>query len=164
MNPHILVIDDSLDNRELLKTLLEANGFRTDCAPNGAEALSLMKDSSDLPNLILLDANMPVMDGFRFRAEQAEIDRSKDIPVVVMSGDCDPEISRRMNNPHSLLPKPFSLRGILEHVESFFADSPAVRREVETSLDFNDRSSLLPSIPPILRKDLLFEKNRERSL
>jgi CheY-like chemotaxis protein len=120
LNQHILVIDDSPDNRDLLKMILDANGFTTDCAPNGEEALSLMKLNSDLPELILLDANMPVMDGFRFRTEQAKDERLKNIPVVVMSGDCDSNINERMNYPHSLLPKPFSLEAILEHVSGFF--------------------------------------------
>lgn len=121
MRQRILVIDDSADNRELLKLLLDSNGFRTDCAPNGAEALSLMKDHLDLPKLILLDANMPVMDGYRFRIEQNKDDRLKNIPVVVMSGEHDLSMNERMNFPHSFLPKPFNMQAIIGHVSAFFS-------------------------------------------
>ena len=120
MTQNILVIDDSPDNRDLLKLLLDASGFRTDCAPNGKEALSLMQNSSDLPKLILLDANMPVMDGYRFRIEQNKEDRLKNIPVVVMSGEHDLRMNERMNFPHSILPKPFNLKEIVGHVSAFF--------------------------------------------
>ncbi len=116
----VLVIDDSADNREILKLLLDSNGFSTDCAPNGEEALSFMKGSLDLPALILLDANMPVMDGYQFRIEQDKDQRLKDIPVVVMSGDHDPNMEERMNHPHSFLSKPFNMQNVVGHVSAFF--------------------------------------------
>lgn len=115
----IFIIDDSLDNRELLTMLLEAKGFDVQCACNGEEALSLLKELSRLPNLILLDALMPVMDGYEFRERQNNSFRLKDIPVVVMTGDDDVEMSKNMNRPQGIILKPLHINSVIESVSAF---------------------------------------------
>jgi CheY-like chemotaxis protein len=58
----ILIVDDKKENLYLLQSMLESNDFRIYTAQNGAEALGLMK--VNLPDLIISDILMPVMDGF----------------------------------------------------------------------------------------------------
>lgn len=112
----ILIVDDSADNRELLKVVLESRGYRVHCASNGVEALSLLHELSLLPDLILLDAQMPEMDGYQFRLKQSQSERLKDIPVIVMTGDSDRQMSADMLIPQQILMKPIDLNLLLDSI------------------------------------------------
>jgi CheY-like chemotaxis protein len=92
--PEILVVDDDLDCRVLLATILTVEGYATFTATNGAEALALARKHH--PDLILLDLMMPVMDGMTFRREQQRDPSIADIPVLCVSAmhDCEAVASR----------------------------------------------------------------------
>jgi CheY-like chemotaxis protein len=81
----ILVVEDSADFKEFLKLFLGVEGYSVVCASNGREALDYLRSSDDLPDLILLDMMMPVMDGYQFRMEQKGDPRLSKIPVIGMS-------------------------------------------------------------------------------
>lgn len=79
----ILIVDDSLVDRIRLKSLLSDNGYLVSTAEDGAKGLAAAKHSK--PYAILMDVNMPGMDGFAAtRALRADID-TKDIPVVLVT-------------------------------------------------------------------------------
>ena len=80
----VLVVDDDLDTRELLATLLEDAGYTVATAANGLEALRYLH--AHRPELILLDVCMPVMDGATFRQHQRRNPSWLRIPTVVMTG------------------------------------------------------------------------------
>lgn len=82
----ILIIEDDQDIREVLTEILGDEGYDVNVAGNGEEGLECLRQG-DLPNLIILDLMMPVMDGFAFRAEQCANATWCDIPVIVMSAD-----------------------------------------------------------------------------
>lgn len=112
---HILIVDDSTDNQLLLKMLLEGRGYTTECTSNGEEALMLLNASAELPQAILLDLRMPVMDGMTFRGIQKKNARLKDIPVVIMSGNDDMDsVGKIANTP--IMQKPLELSNVLEIV------------------------------------------------
>lgn len=115
----ILVVDDSTDNQDLLKMLLVAKGHNVYCVSNGKEALSLLSELSNLPDLILLDAQMPVMDGHEFRVEQCKNERLKDIPVVVMTGDTDEDLEEKMIHPQKILMKPLDIATLVDSISDF---------------------------------------------
>jgi two-component system, chemotaxis family, chemotaxis protein CheY len=81
----ILVIEDEPEIREAVVELLAREGFATDEAENGSEALKLLREHSIRPDLIVLDLMMPVMDGWTFRRAQLADPELAAIPVVVMS-------------------------------------------------------------------------------
>lgn len=81
----VVVVDDDIDIRASLCDILEFQGYKVAAASNGQEALELLRDGTR-PCLILLDLMMPVLNGWEFRAEQAQDTRLADIPVVVISG------------------------------------------------------------------------------
>jgi CheY-like chemotaxis protein len=112
----ILIIDDSVDNQALLTVLFQAKGYRVLSASNGEAALGLLRELTYLPDLILLDAQMPVMDGYQFRQEQCKTDRLRSIPVVVMTGDCCVQTEERMIHPEAIMIKPLSVSSILEGI------------------------------------------------
>ncbi len=86
MSYSILIIDDSLPMRSVIKRTLTAAGYGSSElieAANGKEALELMKNN--WVDIVLTDYNMPVMDGLEFIKTIKKDDLSKDIPVVVIS-------------------------------------------------------------------------------
>lgn len=88
-------------------------------ASNGREALEILNSLSVLPNLIMLDAQMPIMDGFQFRNEQVRSTRLQNIPVVVMSGDIDLALDEKMLHPKRILSKPLDVAGISEIASTY---------------------------------------------
>lgn len=80
---HILVIDDSADIQVLLRLFLEAKGHAIVCRSNGMEALALLLSGQPLPDLIMVDLRMPVMDGYTFLTRKAEEPILKGIPTIL---------------------------------------------------------------------------------
>jgi CheY-like chemotaxis protein len=84
--PHnILVVEDDAALRNAMGDLLGEEGIPATCAENGQVGLDLLRAGAR-PCLVLLDLQMPFVDGLTFRRRQLEDPRIADIPVVVMSG------------------------------------------------------------------------------
>lgn len=83
----ILTVDDDEDIRNSLSQLLEVEGFETIWAKNGQVALDYMLSipENELPDLVLLDYMMPVMNGEAFVAAKEKVEKLKGIPVVMMT-------------------------------------------------------------------------------
>ncbi|MDF3078987.1 MAG: hybrid sensor histidine kinase/response regulator [Sphingobacteriaceae bacterium] len=79
----ILIVDDKPENIFSLKQLLDLNGFETDTALSGEEAL--VKILKTTYSLIILDVQMPGMDGFEVAETISGYSRSKDIPIIFLS-------------------------------------------------------------------------------
>ena len=82
----ILVVEDDESLSEVVAPLLTDEGYQVSFAENGREALRQLQ-TEPLPNIILLDLKMPVMDGWQFRRVQKDDPRLGLIPVVVTSAD-----------------------------------------------------------------------------
>jgi len=80
----VLIVEDDDDLREMMAQLLTLEGFRVQTAANGREALEYL-ERGELPNLILLDLMMPIMDGWEFRRIQSEDPKIASLPVIVLS-------------------------------------------------------------------------------
>lgn len=63
MTPKILIVEDNDDNRELLREILLFHGYEVSTAGNGQEGVELAREL--MPDLILMDIQMPIMDGMR---------------------------------------------------------------------------------------------------
>jgi CheY-like chemotaxis protein len=85
--PLVLVVDDEPALRAFTESLLTAHGYQVVVAAHGKEAIQRLRECR--PDLIVLDLNMPVMDGWSFRAEQRELtDRARAaVPVLIMTGE-----------------------------------------------------------------------------
>jgi DNA-binding response OmpR family regulator len=79
----VLIIEDDRDIRDALEAVLEAEGHEVTCAGNGREGLADARTC--MPDIILLDLMMPVMNGWQFRAEQKRDARISEIPVIVVT-------------------------------------------------------------------------------
>jgi twitching motility two-component system response regulator PilG len=82
--PLVLAVDDSPTIRKLLTMTLERQGFRIITAADGVEALTLL--SEQLPDVILSDINMPRLGGYQLCKFVKKYDRTKHIPVIMLSG------------------------------------------------------------------------------
>ena len=82
-NPRIMVVDDSLTVRKMSTRLLERNGYDVDNAENGLVALERMH--AQRPDLVLMDIEMPILDGFACTERMRADDLFRDIPVIIVS-------------------------------------------------------------------------------
>jgi CheY-like chemotaxis protein len=84
----VLVVDDDCDVRTVTARVLVQDGYDVVEARDGDEAIHKLSESDHPPDLILLDLEMPVMNGWRFREEQRRLDdpRSASIPVLLFTG------------------------------------------------------------------------------
>jgi len=82
--PYILLVDDDTDFREGLRVALEMKGYQVGEAGNGKEALDRILEKP--PLLVLLDLQMPVMNGRELLQKLRATPDTKDIPVVIISG------------------------------------------------------------------------------
>ena len=78
-----LVVDDSITVRRVTQRLLERNGMRVMTAKDGVDALALMQEH--VPDVILLDIEMPRMDGYEVAAHVRADDRLKHVPIVMIT-------------------------------------------------------------------------------
>jgi CheY-like chemotaxis protein len=81
----VLYIEDNLDNRLLVKRILEAEGIAVLEAGNAADGLKLIEERK--PNLILLDLNLPEMDGIAFTKYLRNNPEFKSMPIVAITAD-----------------------------------------------------------------------------
>jgi CheY-like chemotaxis protein len=81
----VLVVDDDTDLRRLTASVLSCNGYGVIEAQHGRDAIAQLTQST--PDLVVLDLNMPVMDGWEFRAEQQRLPdgRLAAIPVLLLT-------------------------------------------------------------------------------
>ncbi len=80
----ILMVDDELDNRVMMRYFLESWGYEVELASNGKEALAKVREQR--PALVLLDLEMPVMDGFEACNVLKSDPETEDIPVIMFTG------------------------------------------------------------------------------
>jgi two-component system cell cycle response regulator DivK len=82
--PLVLVVDDFTDNREMYARYLEFSGFRVVTAANGQEALDRAFENT--PDLVVMDLSLPGVDGWEATRRLKKDARTKDVPVVAVTG------------------------------------------------------------------------------
>ena len=120
--PKVLIVDDNSDVRRLYAIGLNQRGFEVKLAANGAEAVDRI--ASERPDVILLDWVMPLMDGEEVLSRLREATNA-DIPVIVISGQPQPEQSQGDPRIHSWLTKPITIDELVaEMVDRALARQP----------------------------------------
>jgi CheY-like chemotaxis protein len=103
----ILIVEDAEPIAASMAELLHGEGYEVACAANGQEALQHLESAQPLPDLILLDLMMPLMDGYEFRAQQRRDPRLSNIPVLLMTAGGDIQAKARELEARGYLKKPF---------------------------------------------------------
>jgi CheY-like chemotaxis protein len=113
----VLVIDDDADTHELFGVILRNAGYSVEAASNGREALKLLEEIQ--PALILLDIEMPVMNGSLFRETQRRDPRLVRIPTIVMTGSREePQLDPGVQD---VLRKPFRSKQLVDAIGRYCA-------------------------------------------
>lgn len=93
MKPRILIVEDNADLRRLYAIGLNQRGYEVKLAANGAEAVD--RTLAEQPDVIILDLQMPVMDGWEFieriNPRNGSVETRPPLPVLVVSGHAPPE-------------------------------------------------------------------------
>jgi len=108
----VLVVDDEPDLLEVMRFVLESEGFVVETARHGEEALDALQ-AGRLPDLVLLDLMMPVMNGWKFLDEVAKVPSLREIPIVVLTAAG----SEGVPGAVEVLHKPIDLGVLIEAVE-----------------------------------------------
>ena len=119
MKKRILVVEDQKDNRQILRDLLTKAGFDMIEAENGAAAVASAQTSR--PDLILMDIQLPLLDGYEATRRIKADPNLKAIPIIVvtsyaLSGDED---KARLAGCDDYVAKPFSPRQLLAKIKEY---------------------------------------------
>lgn len=118
MSKRILVVEDTLDNREIMRDMLDAAGYAMIEAVNGAEGVRLAQ--AEKPDLILMDMQMPEIDGYEATRRIKAIPELAAIPIIAvtsyaLAGD---EAKTRAAGCNDYVAKPFSPRLLLQKIRA----------------------------------------------
>lgn len=115
----VLVVDDSSLNRKLIRTILDLKKIRTIEAGDAEKALELTR--LHRPDLILMDLQLPGMNGLEATEVLKTDSETASIPIVILSAGSIPEDDRQMrqSGASGLILKPFSAGELLKTVSSF---------------------------------------------
>ena len=119
MGQNVLVVDDSGLNLRVAMNILKEH-FDVTCANSGAAAFDVIK--KQMPDLILLDYHMPVMDGFQFIEKLRDREEYKDIPVFFLTGVSDAyhvKLAARLK-PEGYILKSISQEELVFKLHDFF--------------------------------------------
>jgi two-component system, OmpR family, KDP operon response regulator KdpE len=157
MTKHILIVDDESRMRRFVRMNLELEGWRVSEASDGLEAIRQVRE--EMPDLVVLDVEMPQLDGFE---TLAEIRRASPVPVIMLTvrGEEEERIKGLDLGADDYVTKPFSARELVSRINAVLRrvelSSPAERSsriEVDDRLsaDFDRREVLVEGEPVKLR-------------
>jgi two-component system, cell cycle response regulator DivK len=123
MSKRILVVEDTEDNRQIIRDLLTSVGYELVEAADGVEGLAVAQ--SHRPDLILMDIQLPVMDGYEATRRIRTIPELAGVPIIAvtsyaLSGD---EAKARAAGCDGYIAKPFSPRELLAKIREFLPDA-----------------------------------------
>ena len=121
MGKIILIVEDEPKNLKLIQDLLQASGYRTVEATDGRQGVELARDRK--PDLILMDIQLPVMDGLEAtRILKANI-TTRDIPIIALTSYAMPGDEERAREAgcDGYITKPIDTKAFLKKVAEYFS-------------------------------------------
>lgn len=118
-NTTILYVEDNLENRTLVNRILSAEGYTLIEAMDAAQALEIL--DTTVPNLILMDINMPEMDGYALTSKIKNLPGFEHVPIIamtanVMRGDRERSFEAGCDG---YIQKPIDIDTLTEQIENF---------------------------------------------
>ncbi|MFZ5879649.1 MAG: response regulator [Chloroflexota bacterium] len=119
----ILYVEDNPDNRSLIRRVLEAEGYAILEAPHASAALALLKTTR--PDLILMDINMPEMDGYTLTARIRALPAMSQVPIIavtanVMRGDREKSLEAGCDG---YIQKPIDIDALPNQIERYMRNA-----------------------------------------
>ncbi len=118
---NVLLIEDNELNRDMLTRRLERKEFIVSCAEDGQSGIDMAKN--EMPDIILLDLSLPVIDGWNVARQLKEDTNTKDIPIIAltahaMKGDREKALDAGCDDYDT---KPVNLEGLLDKMHKLTA-------------------------------------------
>jgi len=118
---NVLLIEDNELNRDMLKRRLERKEFIVSCAEDGQSGIDMAKN--EIPDIILLDLSLPVIDGWNVARRLKEDTNTRDIPIIAltahaMKGDREKALDAGCDEYDT---KPVNLEGLLDKMHKLTA-------------------------------------------
>lgn len=123
--PVILVVEDDVDLRRILRLQLASRGYEVREAENGAAGFASLRETT--PACVILDLMMPVLDGFGFLKRARAIDGLSGVPVIILTASED-ERNRLRGHQYradAYMAKPYDLDELADKVDELVASSQA---------------------------------------
>lgn len=125
---HILIVEDNIINQKVLMSLLSHSGMSISIANNGQEAVDLVKEGEVAFDLVLMDINMPIMDGYA-ATQMIRLDSKFDaMPIVAFTAlVLDSEIQKMFNcGINAFLAKPLNIGKLFTVLDIYLSDTSSV--------------------------------------
>ncbi|MDY6938566.1 MAG: adenylate/guanylate cyclase domain-containing protein [Cyanobacteriota bacterium] len=152
LSGNILIVDDVADNLRLLSNILTERGYEVGKARSGAMALNAIR--AEAPDLILLDINMPHMDGYEVCKRLKSDPATRDIPVIFISaidGDLDKVKGLELGGI-DYITKPFFNQEVVARVTNQL-QIQALQKDLKKEQEKTE-SLLLNILPPVIVEEL----------
>ncbi|NOQ47016.1 MAG: response regulator, partial [Desulfobulbaceae bacterium] len=145
----VLLVEDNEINQELAMELLSSNGILVEVAGNGLEALDILQKNEF--DGVLMDCQMPVMDGYEATRRIRGQERYKDLPVLAMTanamaGDRDKVLDAGMNDH---IAKPINVREMFTIMAKWITPSEPLRESAGSHQSVNSETIEIPQLPGI---------------
>lgn len=119
MTATILYVEDNFDNRMLVRRVLEAEGYRVVEAENGTQGIERLQ--SEIPDLVLMDINLPEIDGYEVTKRFKQLPSMAKVPVIamtanVMKGDREKTLAAGCDG---YIPKPIDIDTLPAQIAKF---------------------------------------------
>jgi CheY-like chemotaxis protein len=149
----VLIVDDTMENIQVLGSLLRDAGYSINVATNGTQALTTLERV--IPDLVLLDIMMPVMDGFEVCRRMKQHPDWRDIPVIFLTAKVETEsvVEGFELGAVDYVTKPFQAAELLKRVDTHLTLS-RLRRELASRVD--ELSDALDQIEKLHREQDAF--------
>ena len=117
MAKKILVIDDDPTLVKLVQPFLQAHGYDVSVCCDGEEGIARL--NKEKPDLIILDVQMPKMNGYTFIFEMKKISHVKNVPIIVLTAKEGMAEIFKVEGVKEYLTKPFQTEKLLDHVKKY---------------------------------------------
>jgi len=118
MKQSVLIIEDDLDNSQLMRLLLEVEDFEVLSAIDGEQGLKIAQQHQ--PDLIILDLDMPILDGWGVIEALKQVDQTKEIPIIVVTAHLMPHEREKVlaAGGSGYVSKPFKVRELVAEIKA----------------------------------------------
>ncbi len=143
--PKVLLADDSITIQKVVELILTEQGFEVKAVNNGQEAITTML--SYTPDIVLADAEMPVLNGYQLCERIKNNSRTKHIPVILLAGAFEPidtDLAKSVGADGTLT-KPFEAQELLNKINSFLKKEEKAEEIIEEITETAEEASVVSS-------------------
>ena len=117
MKKRVLIVDDDRTLTTMLSAFLQDQGYAITIACNGEAALAELERG--VPDIILLDVQMPKMNGYTFLFEMKKIEQAQGVPVIVLTCKGEMEDIFKVEGVKEYIVKPFPNKELVEKIRKY---------------------------------------------